>query len=124
MSSLQPNIEVIQNLTAEPSEGRFATVLLISYRSDGQYTAWIDAILPRLEAVGGRIVWAAIDAQPLVGDPERRWSTISVVEYPSLDAFLAMIQDPSWAGVEELRVDALAGNEIYGCIPVIEALDH
>lgn len=124
MAELQPNAEVIESLTAGPSEGRYATVLLISYHSDEQYTAWIDAVLSRLHAVGGRIVWAANDALPVVGDPERAWDAITVVEYPSFDAFLEMVRDPGWAEVDALRVAALDANEIFACTPVIDALDH
>lgn len=124
MVELNPNAEVIEGLSEGPSEGRHATVLLISYRSDEQYTAWIDAVLSRLQAVGGRIAWAANDAVAVVGDPERSWDTIVVVEYPNLAAFLEMIRDPAWAGVDELRVSAMDANEIYACTPVIDALDR
>lgn len=124
VAELEPNVEVIESLTAGPSEGRYATVLLISHRAGQQYTAWIDAVLPRLQAVGGRIVWAANDAVPVVGDPERSWDAITVVEYPSFDAFLEMIRDPGWLEIDGLRIAAMDANEIYACTPVIAALNH
>lgn len=124
MSELQPNVEVIERLTADPSEGRYATVLLIAYASDTSYSAWLDAVMPRIQGVGGRIVWAGNDAAPVVGDPDRHWDAIAVVEYPSLDAFLAMVGDPGWAEVDDLRVAAMDANEVYACTPVIDALDR
>lgn len=124
MTEMQPNVEVIEHLTADPSEGRYATVLLIAYHSDERYTAWLGAVIPRLEAVGGRIVWAGNDAAPVIGDPDRHWDAIAVVEYPSLDAFLDMVRDPGWAEVEDLRVAAMDANEVYACTPVIDAVDR
>ncbi len=124
MTGLQPNAEAIEHLTADPSEGRYATVLLISYRSDDRYTAWLDAVMPRLEAVGARIVWAGNDANPVIGEPDHHWDTIAVIEYPSLDAFLELVQDPGWSEVDDLRVAAMDANEVYACTPIIDAIDR
>lgn len=124
MTGLQPNAEAIEHLTADPSEGRYATVLLISYCSDERYTAWLDAVMPRLDAVGARIVWAGNDAAPVIGDPDRHWDAIAVVEYPSLDAFFELVRDPGWAEVDDLRVAAMDTNEVYACTPLIDALNH
>lgn len=124
MAELSPNVDVIESLVAEASEGRYATVLLIRYGSDEAYTGWIDAIIPRLSEVGARIVWAANEAVPLIGARDRRWDAIVIVEYPSLRAFLDMVQREGWPEVDRRRVDAMEANEVYGCTPVIDALDH
>ena len=120
MTRLEPNVEVVSALAE--GEGRFAVVLLIRHRADAEYTAWIDAVLPRLSQVGARIVWVGNGAEPIVGEPSRRWDSIVVVEFPSRDAFLDLVQASGWNRVEGLRVAGMDQNEIYGCVPVVNAV--
>lgn len=125
MSELAANVDVVQSLLEAGPDGKFATVLLIKYPDDDSaYTDWIDAILPRLHAVGARIVWAANGGEPIVGDPDRRWDVIVVVEYPDRQAFVDLIQGGGWTDVDELRMTGMERNEVYGCSPVIDAVDH
>lgn len=121
---LGPNAEVMEALAASTAEGRFAQILLIRYERPETYTDWIDAVLPRLAEVGAHLVWAALDAEPMIGPVERRWDVVAVVEYPSREAFFEMLAGDGWAEVEDLRMTGMVANEIYGCKPVIDALDR
>lgn len=124
MSELGPNLEVVSALAQTTVEGRYAVVLLAKYESMEGYMDWVDAALRHLNTVGGKLIWAGIGGDPIVGDPDRTWDTISIVELPSQQAFVDLVNTPGWDEVEGLRLKGLIRHEIYGCLPVIDAIDR
>lgn len=125
MSELEPNIEVIADIASWEVEGKLALVLMYRYHdSDGSYSEWLGGAMASLAEVGGKVVWAATGGWPVVGSTERRWDVISIVEYPSREAFLGQIQSGAFAALEQFRMTAMVSNEIYACFPVVDALDH
>lgn len=124
MTELVPNFDVVSALAEGNGEGKFAIVLLIRHAVDEEYTAWVDAVLRRLSEVDGRVVWVGNNGEPIVGDPDRRWDSIAVVEFPSRGAFLELVGASGWNRVEGLRMAGMHENEIYGCTPVVDAVDR
>lgn len=67
---------------------------------------------PCLEAAGGKFLTQGIPAGILWGDDSQQWDIVVVAEYPTGDAFRALLNDPKYreafadrhAAVEEQRV--------------------
>jgi len=78
------------------------------------------AVTPLLERVGGRIVYAAAPAPPLLGDDA--WDVAALVEYPSRQAFLDMVTAPEYKAAAHLRTEALARGELHPMEPLFGAL--
>jgi len=66
---------------------------------------------PTLDRVGGRFVHIGSHHGNLVGDDER-WDLIVVGEYPSLDALLALHEDPAYKDAYLHRVAACARQRV------------
>lgn len=60
------------------------------------YAAYSRESAPIFERVGGRIAWRGGFEFMLIGPDEEAWDLCFVAEYPSTDAFVAMISDPDY----------------------------
>ena len=67
--------------------------------------------------VGGRMVWSGVPEQLLIGPADEAWDAAYIVNYPSADAFLAMIADPVHRQSEAHRKAAVATARIIRCVP-------
>jgi uncharacterized protein (DUF1330 family) len=80
------------------------------------YAAYGRDSFPVFSRLGGRIVWRGRFELMLIGPGEERWDECFIAEYPSVDAFVAMIRDPVYreavkhrqAGVLDSRLVRLA----------------
>ncbi len=63
---------------------------------------------PVFRRLGGRIVWRGRFDFTLIGPADERWDEVFIAEYPSADAFIAMLRDPVYreAGRRRLRIPA------------------
>ena len=66
---------------------------------------------PALDGVGGRFVHFGSHRGTLVGDDET-WDLVVVGEYPSLDALLALHEDPAYQDAYRHRVAACARQQV------------
>ena len=80
------------------------------------YAAYGRESEPVFSKLGGSIVWSGRFELMLIGPPEERWDRCFIAQYPSVDAFVAMIRDPVYreavkhrqAAVEDSRLIRLA----------------
>jgi len=71
---------------------------------------------PVLGRLGGRIVWRGAMEHMLIGPQDETWDLCFIAEYPSPEAFAAMIKDPEYreamahrqAGVSDSRLIRMA----------------
>jgi uncharacterized protein (DUF1330 family) len=74
---------------------------------------------PVFAALGGRIVWRGRFEFMLIGPEAERWDHCFIAEYPSVQAFVAMLRDPVYreavkhrqAAVEDSRLIRLKPSE-------------
>ena len=86
------------------------------------YAAYGRESAPVFARLGGRIVWRGSFEQMLIGPGEERWDLCFIAEYPSPEAFVAMIKDPEYrramvyrqAGVEDSRLIRTGPLEVGG----------
>lgn len=91
-----------------PREGPIHMLNLVQFRDkaiyeDGReatgaeaYAAYGRESGPIFRRLGGRVVWSGAMEHMLIGPSDERWDTAFVAEYPSTDAFVAMIKDPDY----------------------------
>ena len=79
------------------------------------YTRYGLSVLPFLRKVGGRIRWRGKMHHPLVGESESNPHTFILVEYPSTDHFMQMVQDPEYQKVAKDRSFGLQYGGLFAC---------
>lgn len=92
-------------------DGREATGLE-AYRAYGRDSA------PVFSRVGGRQFWAGRLEQMLIGPEGERWDLVFIAEYPSAEAFIAMLRDPVYREAVKHRQAAVADSRLIRLAPV------
>jgi uncharacterized protein (DUF1330 family) len=98
----------------QAGDGPVTMLNLLAFAPDGgreRYARYGAAVAPLLERVGGRIVYAAESAPPLLG--HERWDLVALVAYPSRQAFLDMVGSPEYLAIAHLRTEALTRGELH-----------
>ena len=96
---------------AQYEDGRSATGAE-AYAAYGRESAGV------LERVGGRIVWRGTPEYMLIGPNDEAWDIAFIAEYPSVDAFVAMIKDPDYRRAMEHRQAGVADSRLLRTGPV------
>lgn len=73
---------------------------------------------PVFRELGGRIVWRGGFEFMLIGPQAERWDLCFVAEYPSLDAFVAMIKDPRYREAVKHRQAAVEDSRLIRTRPL------
>lgn len=122
-NAVNPPTEQIQAFFASPVDGPFVMVNLLKFHEVARYEddptieitgreayeiygAEVTALVERL---GGRLVYDGEVTGIILGEVEEMWDHVALVEYPSHEAFTAMLMSPEWAAIERHRVAGLAG---------------
>lgn len=94
---------------AEYEDGRQASGIE-AYRAYGEESA------PIFSRLGGRIVWRGKMEQMLIG-PAEAWDICFIAEYPSVAAFVEMVQDPEYRKAMTHRQAAVADSRLIRIAP-------
>ena len=122
-NAVNPPTEQIQAFFTSPVDGPFVMVNLLKFHEVARYEddptieitgreayeiygAEVTALVERL---GGRLVYDGEVTGIILGEVEEMWDHVALVEYPSHEAFTAMLMSPEWAAIERHRVAGLAG---------------
>lgn len=121
-TAIDPTREAFKQLFARaPTQGPVQMLNLLAFRErteDGLRTgrqAYVDygrAVAPILAGVGGRVVWAAQAHLSFIAPPGEQWDEALLVEYPSRDAFAAMLQSPAYQAIVHHRTAALRDSRL------------
>lgn len=123
VNAVVPDPSIAAEFFAGPADGAFVMVNLLRFRPSAEYADGSDAHLTGREAydryavvvrslvegLGGRLVYSGAVTGLLLGEVEDLWDAVGLVEYPSLDAFQAMVRSPEMRTVEHHRAAGLAG---------------
>ena len=124
---VDPTRETFAAFRADARPGPIHMLNLVRFRDraaypDGRaasgaeaYAAYGRESRPVFERLGGRIVWRGRFELMLIGPAAERWDECFIAEYPSVDAFVAMLRDPAYreavkhrqAAVEDTRLARL-----------------
>ena len=107
-------------LRAEAETGPIRMLNLIRYREGGAeiYAEYGNAAGPVFARVGGRLLWSGRPEQVVIGPAEERWDLAFVAGYPTLAAFLEMLDDPAYRAASALRERALADSRLIRMTPL------
>src|SRR6516225_11887410 len=85
---------------ATERQGAVVMINLLAFNDEGgqlSYELYAAEVLPHLERVGARIIYAGHPSEVLIGGEEHPWwDAIAVVEYPSRAKFIEMVNDPEY----------------------------
>ena len=79
---------------------------LDAYRAYGRTTAHI------FGRVGGRQVWAGRPQVMVTGPAAETWDLAFIAEYPTSEAFIAMVRDPEYRELVKHRTAAVADSRL------------
>jgi uncharacterized protein (DUF1330 family) len=109
--AVDPRGTDLKRFLAEDTGGPVVMLNLLRYAEGGRelyarYAAALsETFLPRY---GGEVLYAGDGSTALVAEPGQSWDTVLLVRYPSRAAFSAMVADPEYQQVTELRTRALS----------------
>jgi uncharacterized protein (DUF1330 family) len=98
------------NATATYPDGRTTT-------GAEAYAAYGRESGPVFAGLGGRIVWRGRFELMLIGPSTERWDECFIAEYPSVQAFVAMIRDPAYRAAVLHRQVAVADSRLIRLAP-------
>ena len=81
------------------------------------YAAYARESAPVLKKLGGRQVWLGRFEHMLIGPTDERWDAVFIAEYPSTDAFVAMIRDPAYREAVKHRQAAVLTSRLIRLEP-------
>ena len=128
MASIEPTTEQISQFLAKmPEEVPIVMINLLKYREQAQYPEGFDAepcsgreayarysfhALQHVASVGGRPIWLGGVHTCLIAPAGEDWDDAVLVEYPSRQAFLTMLQNPEYLKIAAHRTAALADSRL------------
>lgn len=122
INQVSPSPERMAEFFGGEDDGPFVIVNLLKFKERAEYTNGRETELsgaeansiyargefPLVEKHGGRAVFDGAVTGLLLGEIEDSWDMVALVEYPTLDAFRAMITSPEY---QEISVHRAAGLE-------------
>lgn len=108
--AVDPRGADLKRYLSEDPGGPVVMLNLLRFTDGGRalYARYAEALqttfLPRY---GGEVLYAGDGDTPLVAESGQQWDAVVLVRYPSRKAFSAMVADPEYQQVTELRTQAL-----------------
>jgi uncharacterized protein (DUF1330 family) len=82
------------------------------------YARYAASTAPFLAGVGGRVLVAVECRESVIGPEDAEWDMVALVEYPSREAFLAMVSNSDYLAIHPHRVAALDDSRLILSQPV------
>ncbi len=95
---------------AEYQDGRPAD--MTGAEAYGLYSKGMAKIIP---ALGGSFIFSGTVRGMLIGEVDEVWDAVAILNYPSTDAMLGMMQAPEYLAIHPHREAGLAGQLLIEC---------
>ena len=82
------------------------------YSGREAYQKYSDVAFGKVRGVGGELVWKGKALAGVIAPEDEKWDDVLLVRYPSINAFLAMIESPEYKGVVKHRTAALEDSRL------------
>jgi uncharacterized protein (DUF1330 family) len=111
---ITPTEEQFEQLRSASDGGPIVMVNLLRFKPDGAeaYGRYAAAVAPLLGQVGGRILSTVACRHTVIGPADEPWDVVALVEYPSVQAFLEMVENPEYLATHEHREAGLADSRL------------
>ena len=130
--AITPNHEQFRALASAPDTGPVVMLNLLKFkeRADGDdrasgaeaYRSYGDAAVAMIEERGGKVIWAGLADQILIGDPADDWDQILLVQYPSRASFIDMVTQPEYEQAHAHRESGLERTLVVACSPRLDRI--
>lgn len=121
MKTVNPTSKAISDVLSNTPKGQPVVMLnLLRFREHANYEDPATKVSGReayeeygrgaircIKAVGGDLVWSGAPTGTLIGPEDEHWDEVLLVRYPSLDAFLQMIESPDYKRIVHHRTAAI-----------------
>lgn len=117
INALNPTPEQIRGFLALDHDGPVVMVNLLKFKSNGgavEYAKYGAAVRPIVEKLGGRILFSGQAAFCFLGNAD--WDSVALVEYPTKETLLQMVQSPEYQAIHHHREAGLEGQVNYAVI--------
>jgi len=117
INAVHPTEEQIEGFLAVDHDGPIVMVNLLKFKPDGgraHYAKYAAGIMPILERIGARVLFAGQAAFPLLGDV--KWDAVALVQYPTKEIPIEMLRSPEYAAIRPHREAGLEGQVLYAVI--------
>lgn len=127
---VDPTKEQFAGFRAVPRAGSVQMLNLVRLRDaaaypDGRkatgaeaYAAYGRESEPVFSKLGGRIVWRGAFEHVLIGPTSEHWDLCFIAQYPSTEAFAAMIRDPVYREAVKHRQAAVLDSRLIRLAPL------
>jgi len=126
METINPTPEQLQKVLADtPKDHPVVMLNLLRFRDRAQYhdnntdrsgreaySLYMKEAAACVRAVGAEVIWSGRSVGSLIAPPDESWDQVLLVRYPSIDAFMAMIESPEYKGVVKHRTAALQDSRL------------
>ena len=125
----QPRKEQIKALLENDKGGPVRMMNLLKFREFAKYSDGTDTglsgaeayqryaaeVVPIISKTGGEVVFSGQANTLVIGDGELEWDMVSIVEYPSVAAFLAMTSSEDYQKIHVHRDSGLEHQLLVEC---------
>lgn len=126
MNVVNPAPEQLQKVLADtPKDQPVVMLNLLRFRDKADYSddygecsgreayqQYMKEAAACVSAVGAEVIWSGRSVGSLIAPPDESWDQVLLVRYPSIDAFMAMIQSSEYKGVVKHRTAALRDSRL------------
>jgi uncharacterized protein (DUF1330 family) len=128
MYAINPTPESFRALLTAVPAGRPVTMLnLLRFRAQADYpqdsaeparsgreayAAYSRAVTPLLQAAGASVRWHGSAHVGVIAPPDEHWDEVLLVEYPSVQAFMAMVKSEAYQAIVFHRTAAILDSRL------------
>ncbi|CAN0594050.1 MAG: DUF1330 domain-containing protein [Marinobacter sp.] len=126
METVNPTPEQLQKVLADtPKDHPVVMLNLLRFRERAQYkdetaersgreaySLYMKEAAACVREVGAEVIWSGRSLGSLIAPPDESWDQVLLVRYPSIDAFMAMIESQEYKGVVKHRTAALEDSRL------------
>lgn len=126
MNAVNPEPEQLKKVLADtPKDQPVVMLNLLRFRDKANYAdecgersgreayqLYMQEAAECVSAVGAEVIWSGRSVGSLIAPPDESWDQVLLVRYPSIDAFMAMIQSTEYKGVVKHRTAALCDSRL------------
>ncbi len=126
MEAINPTPEQLQQVLANTPKNQPVVMLnLLRFRDRANYPdqamertgreaykVYMEQAAACVQEVGAEVIWSGRSVGALIAPPDESWDQVVLVRYPSIDAFMAMIESEEYRGVVKHRTAAVQDSRL------------
>jgi len=126
MDAVKPSPAQLQKVLADtPKDQPVVMLNLMRFREQARYKEkapertgreayelYMEEAAACVKSVGAEVIWSGQSVGSLIAPPDESWDHVLLVRYPSIEAFVAMIESHEYKGVVRHRHAAIQDSRL------------